>query len=76
MKHIIIAAILVFGFATPALAGHCPKDIRKVSAALENQDNARARNLLDKGSGLHKEGKHKASLDALHRAMKILGVDH
>ncbi len=76
MKRLIIAAILVFGFATPALAGHCPKDIRKVSAALQDQDNARARNLRDKGQSLHKAGKHKESLTALHQAMRILGIEH
>ncbi len=76
MKHMIIAAFLVFGFATPALAGHCPKDIRKVSAALADQDNARASNLRDKGRSLHKAGKHKESLAALHQAMKMLGIKH
>ncbi len=76
MKTSIIAAILVFGFATPALAGHCPKDIRKVSAALQGQDNAKARNLRDKGRSLHKAGKHKESLVALHRAMKMLDLEH
>lgn len=76
MKTAIIAAILIFGFAAPALAGHCPRDIRKVSAALSEQDNAKARNLLKKGRGLHKEGKHKASLVALHRAMKMLDLEH
>ncbi len=76
MKRMIIAAILVFGFATPALAGHCPKDIRKVSAALADQNNARATNLRDKGRKLHKAGKHKESLTALHQAMKILSVKH
>ncbi len=76
MKSMIIAVVLVFGFATPALAGHCPKDIRKVSAALADQDNARARNLRDKGQSLHTAGKHKESLAALHQAMKILGMEH
>ena len=76
MRRMIIAVILVFGFATPALAGHCPKDIRKVSAALAEQDNAKASNLRDKGQSLHNAGKHRESLTALHQAMKMLGIKH
>ena len=34
------------------------------------------RALRDKGDALHKAGKHKESLAALHQAMKTLGIKH
>lgn len=76
MKRLIIAAILVFGFATPALAGHCPRDIKKIEAALAEYNNPKARMALNKGRRQHKEGKHNAALLTLHRAMQIVKIRH
>jgi len=76
MKRIIIVAVALFGFASPALAGHCPKDVKLIDAALAQQSNAEAKELRDKGEALHKAGKHKDSEDALHDAMKLLGLAH
>jgi len=76
MKRLIIAAFVIFGFASPALAGHCPKDVKLIDAALATQSNAKAKALSEKGDGLHKAGKHKDSLAALHEAMEILGIKH
>lgn len=76
MKKLLVAAIVVFGFASPALAGHCPKDVRLIDAALAQNSNAEAKSLRDKGDALHKSGTHGDSLKALHQAMKILKIDH
>jgi len=76
MKRLLIAAILAVGFAGPALASHCPKDVKAIDAALASNMNSDAKALRDKGAQLHAEGKHKESLDALHAAMKILGIEH
>ncbi len=76
MKRLIIAAFVIFGFASPALAGHCPKDVKLIDAALATQSNAKAKALRDTGDGLHKSGTHKDSLAALHEAMEILGIKH
>ena len=76
MKRLFIAAIFTFGLASPALAGHCPKDVKLINAALAQQSNAEAQSLRDEGAALHKSGTHKDSLKALHEAMKILGLDH
>jgi hypothetical protein len=76
MKRLFVASVVVFGFASPALASHCPKDAKLVAAALANQSNAEAEQLAAKGMKLHEEGKHKESLDALHEAMKLLGIEH
>ena len=76
MRRLIIAAFIAFGFASPALAGHCPKDVKLIDEALTKQNNAEAQSLRDKGDSLHKSGKHKESLAALHEAMKTLGIKH
>ena len=76
MRKLLVAAIVVFGFASPALAGHCPKDVRLIDAALAQTSNAKAKSLRDKGDALHKSGKHGDSLAALHEAMKILNIKH
>ena len=76
MKRLLVATVVVFGFASPAFAAHCPKDAKLLSAALANQSNAQARELAAKGTKLHQQGKHKESLEALHQAMKLLGIAH
>lgn len=76
MKRLLIAAIIAVGFTSPAFANHCPKDIAKIDAALAQQSNAEAKALRDKGEELHKAGQHAASLEALHQAMAILGLEH
>lgn len=76
MKRLLIAAVLAVGFASPALASHCPKDVKAIDAVLASHPNAEAKALRDEGAQLHEQGKHKESLDALHAAMKILGIEH
>lgn len=76
MKRLLIATVVAFGFASPALAGHCPKDVKLIDAALSNQKNTAAQTLRDQGDSLHKSGKHRDSLDALHQAMEVLGIKH
>ena len=76
MKRIVVAAFMIFGFAGPAIASHCPKDVKLIDAALAKQSNAEAQALRDQGDTLHKAGKHKESEVALHQAMKILGLAH
>jgi hypothetical protein len=73
------AAVALALLATPAFAGQCPKDMKKVDAALDmtkiTGDNlAKAISLRYKGEKLHKEGEHKESIAALAGAMKALGM--
>jgi hypothetical protein len=76
MKQMLIAVIVLLGLAGPALAGHCPKDAHLIEEALASQNNQEAKALLDKGLASHSSGNHKESLDALHQAMKLLGIGH
>lgn len=75
-----IAAVLLW--ATPALASHCPKDVKLIDEALAKDtmmDEAKmtqVKALRDEGDALHKAGKHGESIEALHEALKILGIEH
>ena len=75
---IIIATLMVFSGA--AFAYHCPVDMKKIDAALEmapkltSAQLTEVQKLRSAGESLHKEGKHKESVEALSKAMSILGV--
>jgi hypothetical protein len=82
MKMRTLVFIGVFAaFATPALAGHCPVDVRAIDAALANNPTLSATELAlvvalrDQGNALH-PGDHGGSLALLHQAMEILGIEH
>ncbi len=82
MKYRALAfAVVISAFATPALAGHCPADVRLIDAALANnpalstEQLAQVRDLRDRGNALHPSD-HGASLALLHQAMEILGIAH
>ncbi len=79
-KRIVTAAVLLV-LAAPALAGHCPKDVKAIDAALEDaklDDDvmAEVQDLRDEGEDLHNAGQHEESLEVLHEAMKILKLEH
>jgi hypothetical protein len=77
-RSFIVAAVLV-GFAAPALAGHCPVDVKKLEAAMPNLKGAElalAKEAAAKGAELHAAGKHGESLKVMHAALKKLGLDH
>lgn len=75
-----VAAVLAL-VAFPALAGHCPKDVKKIDAAFSGgkvsaANMTKVKALRDKGAGLHKSKQHGGSLEALHEALKIGGIKH
>ncbi|NQV82654.1 MAG: hypothetical protein HQ494_02430 [Rhodospirillales bacterium] len=75
-----IGAILAIGaLSSPALAGHCPKDAKKIDAAMSKLDKSKmmmAKDMSSKGLALHKAGKHAESLKVLHETMESLGIKH
>ncbi len=76
MKKLLVATVLIFGISSPALAAHCPKDVKLIEQSLASQSNDEAKALMEKGAALHASGNHKESIEALHEAMKILGIEH
>ena len=81
MKRLLAAASVVVLFSAPALAGHCPKDVKAIDAALSKaslstSQMSEVRKLRDAGARLHASKKHGDSLAELHKAMDILGLKH
>ncbi len=81
-KTILSAVFSVFALGaltSPALASHCPVDVKKLQAALASLDKdkmATAKEAAAKGLALHQAGNHAESLKVLHGAMEALGVAH
>ncbi len=81
MKSILVAAAVVMAMTTPALAKHCPKDVKIIDQSLSKamglnkMQMTEVKALRDKGAALHKSGKHGESIKVLHEAIKILGVE-
>ncbi len=80
MKTILVAAAVVIAMTTPALAKHCPKDVKIIdqslpkATGLNKTQMTEVKALRDKGAALHKSKKHGDAIEALHAALKILGV--
>ena len=83
IKRIFLtAAVTVFAtglLSAPALAAHCPKDVKKINAAMSKMDGNKmsmAKEAAAKGLALHQAGRHGESLKGMHAAMKALGIKH
>ena len=80
MKTILVAVAVVMAMTSPALAKHCPKDVKIIDQSLpkakglNQMQMTEVKALRDKGAALHKSKKHGESIKALHAALKILGV--
>lgn len=76
---ILSAALLIFSM--PAWANHCPQDMKQIDEALAANPQLSAeqmetvKKLRAEGESLHNEGKHQESLEALGKAMAILGIN-
>ena len=74
-----VAALIAVASA-PALAGTCPKIMKKVDAALAtspsltSEQMTQVTQLRAEGEAQHKAGSHSDSIDSLNKALKILGV--
>jgi hypothetical protein len=85
IKRTLAAAAVLAVVSGPAYAFHCPNDVKAIGAALgkspywsslSSSQVAEVKKLRDEGNGLHNTGRHKAALDALHKAMTILSIKH
>ncbi|MFZ5791543.1 MAG: hypothetical protein ACOY3L_12675 [Pseudomonadota bacterium] len=81
MKRTILAALLISGFATPALAFECPSYMKKIDEALAGNPSISAEQLAEvkqlraEGEAAHQAGNHKQSVEQLEKAMEILGIE-
>ena len=65
--------------SVPALAKHCPKDVKKINAAASKMDKGKMSMANDgaaKGLALHKAKKHGESIKVLHETMEKYGIKH
>ncbi len=81
-KTVLTALTVIFAlgaYSSPALAAHCPKDVKKIQAAMSKLDKAKMMMVMqmnEKGLALHKAGKHGEAIKVLHETMKTLGISH
>ncbi|MDH5749608.1 MAG: hypothetical protein OEY85_09905 [Rhodospirillales bacterium] len=74
------AAALIAGMGTSAFAASCPKDMKAIDAALAGNpalsatQMSQVKELRAKGEAEHQAKNHKASVEALHKAMEMLGI--
>ncbi len=77
IKRLLLTAGVAIVFASPALAFHCPADIKAIDnglpkANLSQSQKAEVMSLRNQGEAEHKAGKHKDSVDSLAKAMRII----
>lgn len=74
-----VAALIAVASA-PALAGSCPKIMKKVDAALATSPSLTSEQMTEitklraEGEAQHKAGSHSDSVASLNKAMAILGM--
>lgn len=75
-RSLIAAALLALASA-PAMAAHCPADVKAIDHALSksgmsSSQMTEVKKLRDEGEALHKAGKHKEAVDTLSQAMRMI----
>lgn len=79
LKALLLTGLLAL-VPLSAMASHCPKDMKKIDAAmamnpqLTSEQMAEVRTLREQGEAYHKAGNHKQSEEVLARAMQILHI--
>jgi hypothetical protein len=79
LRSLVLAAAIV-ALAAPALAFHCPLDMKKIDAALAQNPPLTAEQLAEikerraEGERLHNAGDHGAAVETLGKALEILAV--
>ena len=83
IKRTLSAAVVAVSatafLGAPALAAHCPKDVKLITAAMSKMDDKKmsmAKDAAAKGLALHKAGNHGEAIKVLHEAMEANGIKH
>ncbi len=82
MKTLLSAAVaaLIAVASSPAMAGTCPKVMKKIDAALAASPQLTSEQMTEitklraEGEAQHKAGSHSDSIASLNKALKTLGV--
>lgn len=79
MKKLSLLVIALCFAATSAFAFRCPTIMRKFDESVKTtkasaQQVTEAKKLREEGEKLHKAGKHQDSIDALNKALALIGV--
>ena len=77
IKRTLLAAVAVVAFSAPALAFHCPADVKAIDAALPTSSlgdaqKAEVTELRNQGEAQHNAGNHKEAVDTLAKAMRMI----
>ncbi|MDX1529438.1 MAG: hypothetical protein R3337_12475 [Gammaproteobacteria bacterium] len=77
ISRFLICAAALLAFSAPALAFHCPADVKAIDNALPRVNlSAKQREevklLRDEGEAQHKAGDHAGSVKTLAEAMRII----
>ncbi len=77
LKRIVLASAVAVMISGPALAFHCPKDIKAIDAAvgnmsLDSSTTSKVTALRDTGESQHKAGNHDDAQKSLAEAMRLL----
>ncbi|HEX7926360.1 MAG TPA: hypothetical protein VF678_02140 [bacterium] len=79
MKKLSLLIVAMFFAVTTAFAFQCPSLMKKFDAAVGSSkasaaQMSEAKGLRAKGEELHKAGKHAESVEALNKALKLIGA--
>ncbi len=77
LSRSLIGAVALMAFSAPAMAFHCPADIKAIDSALPKANlSAKQKEevimLRDEGEAQHKAGNHAGSVKTLAEAMRII----
>lgn len=79
MKKLIVAGVILLGFAAPAFASQCPELIKKAEGMVKmmKADDANLVKINEKiklAKADHEAGKHAESVVAANEALKLLSM--
>lgn len=81
MKLKIAVGLFALAVSGVSFAAHCPADMKLIDEKLATNPQlseaqmTEVKSLRAQGEDLHKAGKHGESVDTLHKAMVILGIE-
>lgn len=81
MKLKIAVGLFALALSGVAFAAHCPADMKLIDEKLATNPQLTAAQMTEvkalraKGEEQHKAGKHGESVETLHKAMVILGIE-